>query len=423
MTKIKNFIFIVFGLQLFADVTNATTSNTTGNDLSAEMVIYYDKNLLKEAGPYLVHRQFAQKRNIPKNNGKTINFRKYDSLPKAKAPLVEGVKPNGQALNVTSVNCNVNQYGAYVRITDMLELTGVDKNVIEAQRLLGSQAGRTLDTIDRDEMQSCTNASFASKWSGTTETEVTMRHQLDNTSILTVELVERVAAKLKAQNAPTFDDNCYIAIIHPYNSYQLRRDKEWQNVKEYNPGDFYKGEIGKIGGVRFIETTEAKIYCGENLAGTTRNLAVNGAVTANTQKTITFDGGTVAEHALKDRKIIVGGNLYEVDDNTATVITVKGENLPAIADDAVIYPGEGSSDGGAVFGTLFLGRDAYGDTEVEGGGLQSIVKPLGSGGTYDPLNQISTAGWKAIAGCKLLLPQYICRVESCVPKFYYAEEN
>ena len=48
-----------------------------------------------------------------------------------------------------------------------------------------------------------------------------------------------------------------------------------------------------------------------------------------------------------------------------------------------------------VYSTLILGANAYGITDVEGGGLETIVKQLGSGGTADPLNQRATAGWKA----------------------------
>jgi N4-gp56 family major capsid protein len=63
--------------------TNLTTSNTQGsNDLSPTMKTYYDKKLLKEMKPKLLHTQFGQKRPIPKNNGKTIEFRKFTRSPR-----------------------------------------------------------------------------------------------------------------------------------------------------------------------------------------------------------------------------------------------------------------------------------------------------------------------------------------------------
>ena len=77
----------------------------------------------------------------------------------------------------------------------------------------------------------------------------------------------------------------------------------------------------------------------------------------------------------------------------------------------------GAADGGAVFASLFMGQGAYGVTEVEGGGLETIVKQKGSAGTADPLDQRSSVGWKAIKTAEILLPQYLVRVESCSPRF------
>jgi hypothetical protein len=85
MKTLKNKIYFILNLRHF-DVTNATTSNTTGNDLSPEMKTYYSKYLLAIASPQLVHDQFGQKQNIPRNGGKTIEFRKKNPLPKALKP-------------------------------------------------------------------------------------------------------------------------------------------------------------------------------------------------------------------------------------------------------------------------------------------------------------------------------------------------
>ena len=59
-----------------------------------------------------------------------------------------------------------------------------------------------------------------------------------------------------------------------------------------------------------------------------------------------------------------------------------------------------------------MGAHAYAVTEVTGGGLQHIVKQLGSAGTADPLNQRATVGWKAIKTAEILVDQYIVRIES-----------
>ncbi|MEG1491970.1 MAG: N4-gp56 family major capsid protein, partial [Oscillospiraceae bacterium] len=83
---------------------------------------------------------------------------------------------------------------------------------------------------------------------------------------------------------------------------------------------------------------------------------------------------------------------------------------PGAAD--VVYPGEAGAKGRDVYATLVIGKDAYGTTEIEGGGLQHIVKQLGSGGTSDPLNQRATAGWKSTAVTEMLVQEYMVRIET-----------
>ena len=246
-------------LQLFANEVQ-----TTGSDgLSAEMKTFYDMTLIDEATPALVHDQFGQKRPIPAGGGKTIEFRKFVPLAKALTPLQEGVTPDGKSLEVNTVTATVNQYGDYITMSDQLELTAVDNVIVEALKLLGRQGGATLDTVVRNILHSGTNVTYCPKQNADgTETAVTSRSQLDNTCQLTVKVVQQVVAKLRAQNAPTIQGK-YVAIIHPYAAYDLMRDPEWIDAHKYaQPDNLYEGEIGEIGGVRFVQTTEAKIYDG-----------------------------------------------------------------------------------------------------------------------------------------------------------------
>ncbi|MBR6558651.1 MAG: N4-gp56 family major capsid protein [Clostridia bacterium] len=325
-------------LQLFADtIVNTTVSAATGNDLSPEMKTFYDMNLIDEASALLVHDQFGQKRPIPANSGKTIEFRKFSPLAKATTPLTEGVTPDGKALNVQAVTATVSQYGDYIVQSDVLELTSIDNTIVEETKLLGRQAGLTLDTIVRNIIVAGTNVNYCPKVaSDGTETAVTSRSALDSTAKLTVKQVQKAVAKLRANNAPTINGD-YVAIVHPYVAYDLMRDPEWIDAHKYaQPENLYVGEIGKISGVRFVQTSEAAI--------------------------------------------------------------IKNSTCP---------------DGLAVFCTLIFGDEAYGTTEITGGGLQTIVKQKGSAGTADPLDQRSSVGWKALKTAERLVENYMVRIESC----------
>lgn len=248
-------------LQLFAagEAVNTTASET----LSAEMKTFYDKTLITLASPYLVHDQFGQKRDIPKNGGKIIEFRKFSSLPKALTPLTEGVTPTGSSLVVSPVTATIEQYGDYIEQSDLLELTAVDNTIVEATKQLAAQAGLTMDTIVRNELAGGTNVIYSSK--RTSEgvlTPVYSRSAIDNTAFLTVKDVFKAAAELKAMNAPKID-GYYVGIIHPYVAYDLMQEagNQWMDVQKYaSPENMLKGEIGCLGGVRFVESTEAKIW-------------------------------------------------------------------------------------------------------------------------------------------------------------------
>lgn len=241
-------------LQLFA-----TTMTTETGSLSAEMKTFYEKRLLDQAEPLLVHNQFGDKYPIPANNGKKIEFRKYSALPKALTALTEGVTPAGNSLNVTTVEGTVKQYGDWIQLSDMLQMTAIDNNVVQATKLLSSQAGRTLDTVTREVLAGGTNVIYAPKVVDGAETEVLSRSTLTPECVLTPFVVMRAAATLEAMNTPKIDGS-YVLITHPYCRETLQESPGWVDVVKYKEGNnTFSGEIGKIGDVRVVTTSEAKI--------------------------------------------------------------------------------------------------------------------------------------------------------------------
>ena len=315
---------LTLNLRLF---DGAPENTTTATGMAVEMKTFYDRTLIENAEPELVHDQWAQTRDIPKNGGKTIEFRKYDQLPKALTPLTEGVTPEGQEMKVTKLEATVKQYGGFVALSDLLILTAIDNNIVEASELIGSQAGRTLDTISREVMNAGTNVQYA-------EGQVTSREAITSDMKLTVKAVKMAVRFLKKQNAKRINGYFY-GIINPDCSFDLTEDEKFVEVVKYKtPEKIYNGEIGAIEGVRFVETTEAKIFTGAGASG--------------------------------------------ID----------------------------------VYSTLILAANAYATTKIKGGGLETIIKQLGSAGTADPLDQRATVGWKALKVTEILSQQYMVRIES-----------
>ena len=330
-------------LQMFAGEMN---TQTTGG-LSAEMKTYYGMELLENARPQLVHNQFAATKGLPVGGGKTVEWRKFGAFDKALTPLTEGVTPDGSGISVSYITKELAQYGDYTTVSDMLDLTAIDDVVLEITDRHGANMGLTLDTVTRNEIQQGEQVIYAPRKDGNSSAEVVHRYALDGQCKMTSELVAKAATQLKKMNAPTFDGK-YVCIIHPSVAFDLRQDEAWIAAHQYAAAtELFSGEIGELHGVRFIETTEAKVFNGE------------------------------------------------------------GCPVKTAADESNGTPAEYYS----VYATLFLGKDAYGMIDPEGGNMEMIIKDKGQVG--GPLNQFSTLGYKFSSAAKILYQDRMVRVESC----------
>ena len=407
--------FLEIDIQMFNN-TNTTGQTGTGQDLSAEMKTFYDKSLIENARAKLVHDQFAQMRDIPANGGKIIEFRRFAPFSKATMALTEGTTPSGQKLSVSAITATVAQYGGYVELADMLIMTAFDDNIAAATKGMAQQAGDTLDTITREVLNGGTNVQYA-------DAQVAARYLLvggdstaANNHYLSVNVVRRAVRNLKNGKASKVSGDNYVAVIHPDTAYDIMGDSAWINASVYAGSDqIFQGEIGKVHGTRFVETTEAKIFHAENLTDAARNLGIASLST----KTFTMDEAiTTAEAtALVGRKVVVKGYQLTVASAVAgaagaATITVSESVSGSPGSSDTMYPGEAGAAGRDVYSTLFIGADAYGTTKVSGGGLQTFVKQLGSAGSADPLNQRATVGWKAVKTAIILTQAFMLRVET-----------
>lgn len=316
---------------------------TTRVQIPAEVSAFYDRTLLDRAVALFVHTRFAQIRDISRKAGtSTIKFRRYGNLTAATTALGEGVTPEGSSLAVTDITATALQYGDFITISDVLNYESEDMVLMESAQILGDQAGDTLDQLTREVLAAGTSASF----SGTSNTQndhVAAGDVIDAAdvkgAVLTLKLNK--AKKITRMVNPSTGisttplNACYVGIVHPNISYTLKGLTGWVDVQKYpSQKDVMEGEIGMLDEVRFIETTNAKVFTG---------------------------GGT------------------------------------------------GAID---VYATIILGANAYGTTRISGEAMKNIIKPLGSAGTADPLEQRATTGWKATFIAKILNNDYMTRIVS-----------
>ena len=306
--------------------TNTDTNMTTSSTLSAGMQTYYNRELLRTFEPNLVHLQFGDEHRMPPHSGLVMNMRKLIPLETNTKALSEGDPGESVMLAETEVTVQLQQYGEYARCTDKLDLTHLDMDIMRRTKLFGDAGARSIDAVVREELAKCANVIYAGGKAS--------RAELTAADKLTSSELRKAVKTLKKNHAQTFG-GYFVAIIGPDTMYDLQEDEAFVKVSQYQDKEnIYTGEVGRLFGVRLVETTEAKIFEGAGASGA----------------------------------------------DVASVIV--------------------------------LGQYAYGVTSLKGAKPRVIVKPTGSAGTADPLDQISTVGWKMDGfGVKLLQPEYAVRIE------------
>ncbi|CAB4127934.1 hypothetical protein UFOVP103_5 [uncultured Caudovirales phage] len=230
------------------------TTQTTGL-LSAEMQTYYEKKMLSRLIPNFVYTSLGQKRSIPKNGGKTINFRKVEKILGTTTALTEGTTPTGKSITVTPLTATVSQYGDFVEVSDFLDLTSIDALIDEMATVFGEQAADTMDQVCREALSIGTSFQYASNRAS--------RVTITTADTFNVTELRKALRTLRSNNAKPMSDGYFVAIIHPRTLYDLQNDTAWVNAHLYTDigiKDLYKGEAGMLYGVRFIVSTNAKVF-------------------------------------------------------------------------------------------------------------------------------------------------------------------
>ena len=306
--------------------TNTDTNMTTSTGLTPGMQTYYNRELLRTFEPNLVHLQFGENYRMPMNSGITMNMRKQIPVAAKTTALAEGNPGDGKMLAEVAVTTTIQQFGDYARCSDWLDMVHMDENITSRVKRFGDAGARSVDALVRDELATCTNVIYANG--------KTARNQLTAADKLSSKELRKAVRLLKKNRAQKFG-GYYIAIVGPDTIYDLQDDEKFIAVSKYQDKEnIYTGEVGRLFGIRFVESTEAKI----------------------------FEGA-----------------------------------------------GASSAD---VASVIVLGRYAYGLTSLKGTKPHVVVKPAGSAGTADPLDQISTVGWKLDGfAVKLLQPEFAVRIE------------
>ena len=344
---------------------------TAYGDISPAVAAYSVVRLLKRALPYLHIEKFGQTYPLPTNSTQTAKFRRYFLqgttgaagpngggvngnaapfyIPVATTPLVEGVTPSGSTMSNQDYTVQLQQFGDFVTITDVIEDTHTDPILQQATDLLGEQAAQTVETLRFNVLKAGLNVWYAGKVASRSNV-VTAISLADQRSV-TTGLNRQNAKKITQVVGSTADFNTksveasYMAICHPDLETDLRSVPGFKVVSDYGPHTTpFEGEIGSLEQVRYLTST---VFAPWADAG--------GAVSSSFRST----SGTNAD----------------------------------------VYP------------ILIFARDAFGIVPLKGKSSMTpmVVNPKPAAG--DPLAQRGTVGWKLWTATVILQDAFMARLE------------
>ena len=394
-------------------------NKTYSPGVAPSVVEYYERALLENMKPEMVHNRDAQKRTLPEHNGKTVKFRRFTPFAAITEPLAEGVTPAGQTLTETAFTAMVKPYGGHVELTDEINFYLLDNMHQETAKLLADQAALSLDTISRNALNAGMNVQYANS--------KTSRGALSSTDKLTFAEIKTAVRNLKRKNVKPFADGFYHAIVHPDVVHDLTADTMWVDVAKYQDKvKTERYELGTIYKVKFFESTNAMVFKAQTsnavltataFDASTKCMTVSDSISEEDARSMT--GRLVNVQITKASAVSVTPMCIERVDATNKKVYFRW--VPASTTDWTttnalkIVPYGGGASGADVYSTLIYGENAFGTIELGGTGrnVQIIINAPGSSGALDPLAQRGTIAWKVKGFCTVILQDdFIVRLES-----------
>ena len=398
-------------------------NKTYSPGVAPSVVEYYERSLLENMKPEVVHNRDAQKRTLPEHNGKTVKFRRFTPFAATTEPLAEGVTPAGQTLTETAFTAMVKPYGGHVELTDEINFYLLDNMHQETAKLLADQAALSLDTISRNALNAGMNVQYANS--------KTSRGALASTDKLTFAEIKTAVRNLKRKNVKPFADGFYHAIVHPDVVHDLTADTMWVDVAKYQDKvKTERYELGTIYKVKFFESTNAMVFKAQTyIYGTKASLTATAFDAAT--KCMTVSDSISEDDARAMTGLLVNVQITKSSASSVTPMCIERVDatnkkvyfrwVPASTTDWTttnalkIVPYGGGASGADVYSTLIYGENAFGTIELGGTGrnVQIIINAPGSSGALDPLAQRGTIAWKVKGFCTVILQDdFIVRLES-----------
>lgn len=273
-------------------------TNTTTSINDNMMQSWFSRKILARLEPQVKLVEFAQREELPLRTGTTATWNGWRSLAAASSTLSEGTANSLPALSSRRVTATIAGYGRGYRLTDLFQMTAIFDAVNGAMDTLGDSAAKTVERLCQMGIFKGGNISYnqsttvilsvfmsspASAFCAVTGTMNASNRQFQfpavfGTSCTRLSAVSKTAPSvsarasvfsvrktvdtLRSKNALPFADGLYVGYSHPKGLTTLRRDPTWKDWNQYTNSitTMYKGEEGRVEGVRFVSSTECPRY-------------------------------------------------------------------------------------------------------------------------------------------------------------------
>src|SRR5574343_1804940 len=206
----------------------------TATTLAADLQTYFSKRLLDINAKDAVLQTAAYKENIPSNSSKTISFTQYSRLAVPGSVLTEGTTPSDTTVSNTAVTAVVDQWGAFVTLTDVAELTVKHPVVAELEMLLGEQANETIETQINTVLVAGTTVQYANGRAN--------RAAITATDVVTTTELQKALKTLRVNGARPIDGN-FVLFVDPSVEQDLLADTTFKSVQAYSPESLNAGSV------------------------------------------------------------------------------------------------------------------------------------------------------------------------------------
>lgn len=214
--------------------------------VAADLQTYFSKRLLDIAGRDAVLTDAAYKEDIPANSSSTISFTQYSRLAVPGAVLTDGTPPSDTQLSPSALTATVDQWGAFVTLTDMAVLTVKHPIVQEATYLLGEQASDTIETAVNTVLSAGTVVQYAGGAAN--------RAALSAGNVMTTGEISKAVVTLQSYGARRvnagnkFSNNAtagkyYILYVDPHVAMDILNDTGFKAANQYNNEALKAGKV------------------------------------------------------------------------------------------------------------------------------------------------------------------------------------